>query len=104
MSKFLGIEGVSFLIVSGSRIPAISGHSFKVNIDFKLLKSFRVRFFSQEPTLLKKIIEELYAFVDFFEEIKRYEVVNGSSFAQKFHDLINDINSFKAEFQLLVSY
>ena len=104
MNKFLGIEGVSFVIVSGSRIPAISGHSFKVNIDFKLLKSVHVRFFSQEPTLLKQIIEELYAFVDFFEEIKRYEVVNGSSFVQKFDDLINDIKNFIADFQLLVSY
>lgn len=100
MNKFLGIKGVSFVIVAGSRIPAISGHSFKVNI----VKSFRVRLFCQEPTLLKQIIEELFAFVDFFEEMKRYEVVNGSSFVQKFDALINDINNFRAEFQLLVSY
>ncbi|KAK2553235.1 hypothetical protein P5673_025433 [Acropora cervicornis] len=55
----------------------------------------------QEPTLLKQIIEELFAFVDFFEEMKRYEIVNGSSFVQKFDDLINDINNFRAEFQVL---
>ena len=69
-----------------------------------ILKSFGVRFFCQEPTLLKQIIEELFAFVDFFEEMKRYEDVNGSSFVKKFGNLTNDINNFRADFQLLVSY
>ena len=70
----------------------------------KLILNFRVRLFCQEPTLLKQMIEELYAFVDFFEGIKNYEVLKGNSFVQKFDDLINDINSFIADFQLLVSY
>ena len=91
------------MIVSGSRTPAISEHSFKLNIDFKLLKFFRFRFFCQEPILLKQIIEELYTFVDFFEEIKSYEVLKGSSFVQKFDDLINKINNFIGDFQQLVS-
>ena len=87
-----------------SLFPVVEYQLYQGTHSKLILKSFRVRLFYQEPTLLKQIIEELYAFVDFFEEIKSYEVLKGSSFVQKFDDLINDINSFIADFQLLVSY
>ncbi|XP_068735329.1 uncharacterized protein [Montipora capricornis] len=54
-----------------------------------------------EPSLLKKLVDELFAFDDFFTEIKSYEVHNGNNFVTKFQNIITNINIFIGYFQQL---